>query len=165
MDVCIASSGVNAVFAGSGSGTFTNIGTSFAGGTVVAWGDYDNDGDLDLLVAGSTATYIYRNDGSNILTQINLGTPPTYSTVAAAWGDYDNDGRLDFVLCGGGSTQIYRNSCGGQFSTNTVALPGVWNASAAWGDYDNDGNLDLLLTGSTSVNNDVLIANLYRNDG
>jgi hypothetical protein len=165
MDVFITGNGVNAAFAGLGTGTFTNIGFAFSGGTAAAWGDYDNDGDLDLLTAGSTATYVYRNDGTNSFALFNLGTAPTYANVSAAWGDYDNDGRLDFVLCGKNGTQVFHNLGSNQFVDSGLDFPAAYNGAVSWVDYDNDGNLDLLLTGSTSPNYDVLFSTLYRNDG
>jgi hypothetical protein len=64
-----------------------------------AWGDYDNDGRLDILLTGSTnVAQIWRNTG-NGFSNINASLPGVaYSSVA--WGDYDNDGRLDVLLTG-----------------------------------------------------------------
>ncbi|MCK5075430.1 MAG: hypothetical protein KAR38_03590, partial [Calditrichia bacterium] len=59
----------------------------------VAWGDYDNDGDLDILLTGCTfstqISRIYRNDSGNF-TDISAGLAGV-SGASAAWGDYDND--------------------------------------------------------------------------
>src|SRR5579862_4221159 len=58
----------------------------------VAWGDFDNDGDLDLLVSGDTGaglvTRIYRNDGGGNFVDIQAGLPGV-SGGAVAWGDYN----------------------------------------------------------------------------
>jgi hypothetical protein len=130
----------------------------------VAWGDYDNDGRLDLLLNGSGIIQLWRNTGggfSNVTDSVAPGLPRVYGT-SVAWGDFDNDGRLDFLLAGttdgkvppvGGHelSQLWRNT-GGGFSNVTASvapgLPGVSGSSVAWGDYDNDGRLDFLLTGS-----------------
>jgi hypothetical protein len=135
-----------------GSG-FSNVTDSVAPGLprvyqgAVAWGDYDNDGRLDLLLAGSDVSQLWRNTGSgfsNVTASVAPGLPGIYAG-SVAWGDYDNDGRLDFLL----NSQLWRNT-GSAFSnvTDSVApgLPGGYRGS--WGDYDNDGRLDLLLTGS-----------------
>ncbi len=123
----------------------------------VAWGDYDNDGDLDILLTGNDIASIYRNDGGGTFTYINAGLPGVnYSSVA--WGDYDNDGDLDILLTGNGTASIYRNDGGGTFTDINAGLPGVDNGSVAWGDYNNDGDLDILLAGNG-------IASIYRNDG
>ncbi|MCA9730445.1 MAG: VCBS repeat-containing protein, partial [Candidatus Eisenbacteria bacterium] len=90
-----------------------------AGGS--AWGDYDNDGDLDLALSGwdsSQVRYsrIYRNANGSLV-DINAALSQL-SNGSLAWGDYDNDGDLDLVLTGfpdGGSgyvSQIYRNDNG-----------------------------------------------------
>ncbi len=71
----------------------------------MAWGDYDNDGDLDILLAGygwpgpSRTTRIYRNDGGGTFTDIGAALTAV-SDCSVAWGDYDNDGDLDILLAG-----------------------------------------------------------------
>jgi PKD repeat protein len=127
-----------------------------------AWGDYDNDGDLDILLTGTTisgdTSIVYRNNNDNsftLQTSINLAG---VSGSSVAWGDYDNDGDLDILLTGSGISRIYRNNGDNSFSwQEDIALSGVKEGSAAWGDYDNDGDLDILLTGSG-------ISKIYRND-
>ena len=68
----------------------------------MAWGDYDNDGRLDLLLAGAGNSQLWRNTGSGF-TNVTASAAPSLSGVAnssLAWGDYDGDGRLDFALSG-----------------------------------------------------------------
>ena len=88
----------------------------------VAWGDYDDDGDLDILLTGydgsnTLVAKVYRNDGG-VFVDIGAGlTGVNYSSVA--WGDYDNDGDLDILLtglfrrrqCGHGLPQHQRRLC------------------------------------------------------
>ena len=134
----------------------------------VAWGDFNNDGSLDLAVLGNTGsnylTRIYRNDGNGVFTDINAGLPGlAYGTLA--WGDYDNDGDLDLLIAGyTGSTRIaklYRND-GGVFVDSGISFAGVADCAAAWGDYNNDGRLDLALSGNTG---NGYVSKIYRNDG
>ena len=139
----------------------------------VAWGDYDNDGDLDILLTGLTSggdniARVYRNDGMGAFADINAGLPGVRLS-SVAWGDYDNDGDLDILLTGlaygGGYTaRVYRNDGMGAFADINAGLPGVCIGSVAWGDYDNDGDLDILLTGQTDGTG-VSMAGVYRNDG
>jgi hypothetical protein len=150
------------------AGTFTHIGAGLTGvyNCAVAWGDYDNDGDLDLLLTGYTGSArisrVYRNDGGTF-TDIGAGLTGV-DRSAVAWGDYDNDGDLDLVLAGytGSSyiSRIYRND-GGTLTRIYAGLPGVHYSAAAWGDYDNDGDLDLVLAGWTGSN---YISRIYRNN-
>ena len=72
----------------------------------VATGDYDNDGDTDLFVAGLRRNTLFRNNGDGTFTDVTeaagLARPdPKYGTlwaVAAAFVDYDRDGRLDLFV-------------------------------------------------------------------
>jgi hypothetical protein len=131
-----------------------------------AWGDYDNDGDLDLVFTGYTGndarvSKLYRNTG-NGFSEVYAGTFPGVMSGGVAWGDYDNDGRLDLLLgggsgYGGSAVHLYRNT-GSGFTLTREFLP-MSSGSAAWGDYDNDGDLDVLLTG----NADNMM--LYENTG
>jgi len=148
------------------SQTFTDIeaGLTGVGSGDSEWGDYDNDGDLDILLTGGAPVYgdisrIYRND-SGVFTDINAGLTGV-SHGAAEWGDYDNDGDLDIILCGSGISKVYRNDTG-VFTDIDTGLTGVYYSSVAWGDYDNDGDLDILLTGIVSGYG--RISRIYRND-
>ena len=136
----------------------------------VAWGDYDKDGDLDILLTGynfniGEIARLYRNDGGGVLTDTGTGLTPVYDS-SVAWGDYDKDGDPDILLTGhntdmGGVARLYRNDVG-SFTDTATALTGVSSSSVAWGDYDNDGDLDILLTGWTGSG---AVATVYRNDG
>ena len=70
----------------------------------VAWGDYDNDGDLDILLTGihfiRYDSKIYRNNGNNTFTEQTSISLTGVRWSSAAWGDYDNDGDLDILLTG-----------------------------------------------------------------
>ena len=156
------------------SSNFVPVQNSF-----VAWGDYNNDGRLDVLMAGNTngnaysppVTQLYRNDGNGVLTPVASGLPGvTYG--AAAWGDFNNDGYLDLILTGttngqpsGAIARIYSNNGDGTFTDIGAGLPGVYFSAVAWGDFDNDGRLDLLLTGTTNGNISGAISRIYHNNG
>ena len=82
----------------------------YGGGAV--WGDYDNDGDADLLVANlNTVDYLYRNDGARF-TEVSgsSGMPYTYTTYAPAFVDYDSNGYLDIILMVYGGAVVYKNA-------------------------------------------------------
>ena len=145
----------------------TNISLQFVEKSSVAWGDYDNDGDLDILLTGRidnqhNSIKIYQNDTllsgqDRVFIEKSIITVNGIRTGTVVWGDYDNDGDLDILLSGesmmGYITKICRNEPalsgqGRRFVEQTaIVLTGVFDASVAWGDYDNDGDLDFILTG------------------
>lgn len=157
-----------------GDGTFVQANASLPGTVngAATWGDFDNDGDLDLLLTGfsqaGARAEVWRNDGAGGFVNSNAGlTGVFYSSVAL--GDYDNDGRTDLLLAGttngfvnGALTQVWRNSGDGVFTKLNAGLPGVTQGAVVWGDFDNDGRLDLLVTGYASVG---AIAQVWRNIG
>jgi len=145
------------LYRNNGDGTFTNMGIGLPGlqSSSVAWGDYDNDGHLDFVVAGTmagipgTITRIYRNQGDGTFVDITAGLPGV-KNGSVAWGDYDNDGYLDLLLTGDrgyGTASVYHNNGDGTFTDIGAGLPGVSYSSGAWGDFNNDGFLDILLAG------------------
>ena len=159
------------LYRNNGSNSFTEISTTLVAvhSGAVAWGDYDRDGDPDLLLTGSGSSgpiaKIYQNN-SGVFTDI--GAPLAgVAQSAAAWGDYDNDGDLDLIVTGStngttGLSRIYNNT-NGVFAASATTLPGLYRGSAQWGDYDADGDLDLLLAGTPDGTNAV--TQIYRNDG
>ncbi len=179
----------------SGSFTAINAGlTPLGGGNSVsrsAWGDYDNDGDLDVIVIGvlrpdlESRTKLYRNDGGTFV-HVPLPGMIQVSDGTAAWGDYDNDGDLDLFLCGFDShptnfppivsrARLYRND--GPFGVgswiftdisigaNVATIVSSAACDAAWGDYDKDGDLDLAVAGESSYSGEDNMTYIYRNDG
>jgi len=145
--------------------SFTDIGAGLTGmkNGVVAWGDYDNDGDLDIITTGDNSnqqTYIYKNDDGGF-SDINATLDYFGAFSYACWGDYDNDGDLDIFITGSWSSKLYRND-GQDTFTDTENEFFILNSSRAdWGDYDKDGDLDLLLTGDTGGGMELF---LYKNN-
>lgn len=122
-----------------------------------AWGDYDNDGDLDIIMTGldtssNKITKLYRND--NGLFSDTGSTIIGVSNSSVAWNDYDRDGDIDLLITGrtssGVTAKIYRNDAG-TFVDIAATLTGVWYSSCAWADYDNDGDYDVVIAGATST--------------
>ncbi|GIV59480.1 MAG: hypothetical protein KatS3mg043_0569 [Rhodothermaceae bacterium] len=157
-------------------GTLTLARDDLRGGTfgAAAWGDYDDDGDLDLALSGASetdgfATLLYRNDAGTLTPQATALEPVAFGSLA--WGDYDDDGDLDLALSGGrlslrffeGTTRLYRND-GGTLQATDDDLPGILAGHLAWGDYDDDGDLDLALSGAFEAGG-RRTARLLRNDG
>ncbi len=140
------------------------------------WGDYDGDGDYDLLVIGDEYVEedddiahitLYQNDGEGNFTVVY--EIPGMNSGEAKFGDYDNDGDLDVGVSGRiGSwnydTQIYRNDDNNEFIPILDDGAEIRYTSVNWGDYDNDGDLDLMVTGSYDNNVDSEL-HIYRNDG
>jgi enediyne biosynthesis protein E4 len=150
------------------SGTWVNTAATSVG---AAWGDYDNDGFLDLAVANASSSsqndFLYRNDGAGGMISVNA--PPLTSSGGRSqncpWADYDGDGDLDLYVTNsdGQRNFLFRNEGGGTF-TRVVTGPevtttGEWIA-AAWADYDNDGDLDLFASRCCGQANA-----LYQNNG
>ena len=179
----------DALFQNNGDGSFANVSAQagilpLINGRGIAWGDYDNDGDLDLFIPrGTDIGYkqtLYRNNGDGTLTDVSdeSGLGIINNSRAAAWGDFDNDGYLDLYLVDSGSDPagkgpnfLFHNNHDGTFTdvaleAGVQALALSRGRGAAWGDYDNDGFLDLFVTNgedNTDFNRGPQF--LYRNGG
>ena len=137
-------------------------------GSGAAWGDYDDDGDVDLFIANiagpltldedalarsEARSRLYANDGSGHFTDVTdaAGIRGPYIAMGARWGDWNGDGLLDLAITGYGQIALYRNDGEGRFTDVSEAsgvsgLRGFWTG-LSWADYDGDGDLDLYVCG------------------
>jgi len=131
-----------------------------------AWGDYDNDGDLDLAISFKTGDVrLYQNnDGqfNNIGPQLGLPTGGK-ETRSIGWGDYNKDGYLDlYVGSNRNGNELYMNKQAEKFVEVGVELgidiPHVSTRQISWVDYDNNGTVDLFVADRIGANY------LFRND-
>jgi len=135
-----------------------------------SWGDFDNDGDLDLAVSLATGEVrLYRNDqGVFVSVGPEMGMPQAggQQLRGVGWGDYDEDGFIDLI---GGAfvadqvSVVMHNEGGAHFTDVAPALgltiPGRSSRPTNWVDFDNDGHLDVYATNRTGPNS------LFRNAG
>lgn len=146
-----------------------------------AWGDYNNDGLLDLIIAGvgseGEKTFFYENNGGNNF--IGREHPfPALKQSCAVWFDYNNDGNLDLFLAGWAGTQRYSGLWKNKGSENNFefeeVLSGTFiavnngggnrsNRYIVAGDYDNDGWTDLYIQGQKGEDKNTRVSYLYRN--
>ncbi len=144
-------------------------------GMGVAVGDYDNDGDEDLLVLNlmREGASLFENDGHGSFTDVSLktgihGITFPYTGFGTGWFDFDNDGWVDLFLAHGAVTLreeqrgqpfpflernlLIRNPAGkGHFvdesgNAGPVFTQAGVSRGAAFGDIDNDGSIDILVT-------------------
>ena len=157
LDVVLADSAAGPeAFRNDGGGKFVRVSAgglpeSTGTGITPSFGDYDNDGLLDVFVAGyNSASYLFHNEGDWRFTRILLGAAG--ETSMGAWGDYDNDGDLDLFITrgqnGAFANLLYRNNGDGTFTrvtTGSLVTDVGRSPTCVWGDYDNDGFLDLFV--------------------
>jgi ASPIC and UnbV/FG-GAP-like repeat len=160
----------NQLFHNNGDGTFADVTARSGIGddcctTVASWGDYDNDGRLDLYVGryldprtkipttfyarNGEGNRLYHNNGDGTFSDVtaNARVGDTGLCLGSVWGDYDDDGFPDLYVANDfGRKTLYHNNRDGTFSDVTIragALDYGAGMSASMGDFDNDGHLDL----------------------
>jgi hypothetical protein len=138
----------------------------FFGGLNMVQADYDNDGDIDILIlrgawfgtAGQHPNSLLRNNGDETFTDVTFDAglgDVHYPTKTAAWADYDNDGNLDLYI-GNESTddlsapcQLFHNNGNGTF-TDVAKASGVqeliFAMGCVWGDFNGDRYPDLFVS-------------------
>ena len=151
------------------------------GGLNVIGGDYDGDGDVDLLVLrgawlfqhGRIRNSLLRNEGDGTFSDVTFAAglaEPAWPTQAATWGDFDNDGHLDLYIVNervdaeaevNAPAQLFHNRGDGTF-IDIAAAAGVLNdghgKGVTAGDFDNDGDTDIYVS-------NIGPNRLYRNAG
>lgn len=137
----------SALFRNNGDGSFTKAWETprFSFSTQSSqWGDYDNDGDMDLWATGvifGTDPLLrrgrfFRNEGNGRFVELTSKLPAV-TGFFGAWADVNNDGYLDYI----DDAVVMRNNQDGTMTSLPLSTKG--DTLKVCGDYDNDGDLDL----------------------
>ncbi len=131
-----------------------------------AWGDYDMDGDLDLLLGNDGANRLFNNNGATL---VDTGT--TYVCQSAAlddtqtvsWSDFDLDGDLDFLIGNFNSKScVYKyDPVTGTFSLAWLASTSQTTEDAAWGGWSTAGELNVYIALVNALGNN----NVFKAEG
>jgi len=133
-----------------------------------SFGDYDNDGDLDLYVANrrNQKNFFYRNNGDGSFEKITEGphVNDTLSSTSVSWVDINNDGYLDLFTASRNDepNAIYINDTRGSFTKleSGLIVEDIENIRAcAWNDLDGNGYQDLFAGNANGTNS------IYLNNG
>jgi len=168
LDIFEARTGTNRLYRNNADGTFLEQAqkAGIAGGNVrtndAAFGDFDEDGDIDLFVVNeSGGNILFSNQRQGYMRNITdqSGLKNDAGSRAVACGDYNNDGYPDlFVLSvKPGNNILYRNLRNGTFEKDPgqkaliSKLQNLTAYDAAFIDFNNDGYLDLFVAGTTTV--------------
>jgi tetratricopeptide (TPR) repeat protein len=171
----------NLMFRNNGDGTFAEQAEKMgmqcinAKSREAAFGDFDDDGDIDLFVANENASNnLFSNQRQGVFKDITeeSGLKSSGGSGAVAVGDYNNDGFPDLFITSinGGDQQLLRNKANGTFEEvkNSKemfsALQHVKAYDARFFDFDNDGFQDLIIAGESDEKDGRGIL-LYHNDG
>jgi hypothetical protein len=152
------------VYLNNGSGSFTKLASAslitLSRGTVDC-GDFDLDGDVDILMTGSdksllARTVIMANNGDGSFSELPHPLPGVRGTFGSggSWGDYDRDGDLDILLSGekyaanetAPITKIFVNNGDHTFTESPISLL-QFNGKSEWVDVNADGWLDVFVSG------------------
>ena len=140
----------------------TNVGSA----SKATFVDLDHDGDLDLLIVGSAAPLVYRNNADGTFTESSqamgfVATGASGATRDVAFADFDGDGRMDVIVARDkGNVTLYHNEGNRQFVDATPAsgIDVNGGSAIAVGDYNNDGYFDLFVAAGRE-------SSLWLNDG
>jgi len=134
-----------------------------------SWGDYNNDGFLDLYVCnsgGNLRNFLYQNNGDGTFTKINdTFLNETFKSRNIDWVDFNSDGSQDIFVTNESNQNenLYLNNGDDTFSIASVPSllqNGGSTAGSNWEDIDNDGDFDVLLVNWSNQRNQ-----LYFNNG
>ena len=183
LDLFLATTARNRLYRNNLDGTFTELSKKMgiAGGNVLSrdaiFGDFDEDGDLDLFVVNEdTSNQLYTNLRQGRFLEITetSGLTSDGNSGSATAGDYNNDGFLDLFVTAlsNGSNYLYRNNGNGTFEKDVKqielyqALDNIIGLDVCFFDFDNDGFLDLLVVGEQDEKRENGSGvRLFHNDG
>lgn len=149
----------NLLYKNNGDETFSDV-TDRAGINVVSpqmsrnaiWGDYDNDGFIDLFVVSQGQDVLYRNNGDGTFSDVTTKAKlyESGNGHGCSWADCNNDGWLDLYITNrDGSSVLFQNNGDGTFE-DIMGSSGLGIVKSAiggsWADIDNDQDLDLFVT-------------------
>ena len=145
----------NALYINQGNGHFeknTTSRISSGHGKTLAWGDYRQNGWMDLIIPQKMALYLNTGQLSFFVMESSVldldSTQQSFN--AAIWADFDNDTCMDlFITDHTKNNVLLHNDCQGSFNQMPdipPALDGGQSSGASWADFDQDGDLDLFVS-------------------